>query len=280
MNSSVDDAGQGADESCIEKNVGEGAEEIASEVADESCTEGEPKEVEDGAGALEVEATGQKNMRDGELPGRLPQALMYTPEVVNYEPLSVKADMWSIGVITYILLSGASPFLGDSNQETLANISAVNYNFDEEYFGQTSDLAKSFIERLLVKQPKKRMTAQESLSHQWIQPRDKKEALKRQSSFINLEKFKVFNARRRWKLSLRVVRLCNQLSRSYHTRHDDSTDSLTDGETASGVDAKPQESKEPNAGMAMTREFLQDASVERLRVNGTEVIVRGDNSRT
>uniref|UniRef100_A0A8C4NGR6 Protein kinase domain-containing protein n=1 Tax=Eptatretus burgeri TaxID=7764 RepID=A0A8C4NGR6_EPTBU len=82
------------------------------------------------------------------------------PEVVNYEPLSLKADMW---------LSGASPFLGDSNQETLCNISAVNFSFDEEYFGQTSELAKSFIERLLVKQPKKRMTAQEALSHQWIQ---------------------------------------------------------------------------------------------------------------
>ncbi len=41
--------------------------------------------------------------------------------------------MWSIGVITYILLSGASPFLGETKQETLANITAVNYEFDEEF---------------------------------------------------------------------------------------------------------------------------------------------------
>ncbi|KFP00664.1 Death-associated protein kinase 3, partial [Calypte anna] len=90
------------------------------------------------------------------------------PEIVNYEPLGLEADMWSIGVITYILLSGASPFLGESKQETLTNISAVNYDFDEEYFSNTSELAKDFIRRLLVKDPKKRMTIAQSLEHPWI----------------------------------------------------------------------------------------------------------------
>ncbi|CAI5798907.1 death-associated protein kinase 3 [Podarcis lilfordi] len=90
------------------------------------------------------------------------------PEIVNYEPLGLEADMWSIGVITYILLSGASPFLGETKQETLTNISAVNYDFDEEYFSNTSELAKDFIRRLLVKDPKKRMTIDQSLEHPWI----------------------------------------------------------------------------------------------------------------
>ncbi|XP_032902579.1 death-associated protein kinase 3 [Amblyraja radiata] len=90
------------------------------------------------------------------------------PEIVNYEPLALEADMWSIGVITYILLSGASPFLGETKQETLTNISAVNYDFDEEYFSNTSELAKDFIRRLLVKDPKKRMTIGDSLEHPWI----------------------------------------------------------------------------------------------------------------
>ncbi|XP_056599248.1 death-associated protein kinase 3 [Triplophysa dalaica] len=90
------------------------------------------------------------------------------PEIVNYEPLGLEADMWSIGVITYILLSGASPFLGETKQETLTNISAVNYDFDEEYFSNTSELAKDFIRRLLVKDPKKRMTITDSLQHPWI----------------------------------------------------------------------------------------------------------------
>ncbi|XP_059357541.1 death-associated protein kinase 3 [Carassius carassius] len=90
------------------------------------------------------------------------------PEIVNYEPLGLEADMWSIGVITYILLSGASPFLGETKQETLTNISGVNYDFDEEYFSNTSELAKDFIRRLLVKDPKKRMTIEDSLQHPWI----------------------------------------------------------------------------------------------------------------
>ncbi|KFO26011.1 Death-associated protein kinase 3 [Fukomys damarensis] len=90
------------------------------------------------------------------------------PEIVNYEPLGLEADMWSIGVITYILLSGASPFLGDTKQETLANITAVSYDFDEEFFSQTSELAKDFIQKLLVKETRKRLTIQEALRHPWI----------------------------------------------------------------------------------------------------------------
>ncbi|KAF5902541.1 death-associated protein kinase 2 isoform X1, partial [Clarias magur] len=90
------------------------------------------------------------------------------PEIVNYEPLGLPADMWSIGVITYILLSGASPFLGESKQETLANISAVSYEFDEEFFSSTSELAKSFIRQLLTKDTRKRLTIEGALNHPWI----------------------------------------------------------------------------------------------------------------
>nr|XP_006117022.1 death-associated protein kinase 2 isoform X2 [Pelodiscus sinensis] len=136
------------------------------------------------------------------------------PEIVNYEPLGLPADMWSIGVMTYILLSGASPFLGETKQETLANITAVNYEFDEESFSHTSDLAKDFISKLLVKDTRKRLTSQEALTHPWIMPMDKQQALVRRESLINLANFKRQYARRRWKLSYSIVSLCNHLSRS------------------------------------------------------------------
>ena len=51
-------------------------------------------------------------------------------------------------------LSGASPFLGDSQQETYENIVAVDYTFDEEFFTNTSELAKDFIRKLFVKEPR------------------------------------------------------------------------------------------------------------------------------
>ncbi|KAI1239905.1 hypothetical protein IHE44_0011343 [Lamprotornis superbus] len=140
------------------------------------------------------------------------------PEIVNYEPLGLEADMWSIGVITYILLSGASPFLGETKQETLANVSAVNYEFEEEFFSNTSALAKDFIRRLLVKDPKKRMTIQDSLLHPWIKPKDTQQALSRKASAVNMEKFKKFAARRKWKQSVRLISLCQRLSRSFLSR--------------------------------------------------------------
>uniref|UniRef100_A0A7N8WSL2 Death-associated protein kinase 2a n=2 Tax=Mastacembelus armatus TaxID=205130 RepID=A0A7N8WSL2_9TELE len=98
------------------------------------------------------------------------------PEIVNYEPLGLEADMWSIGVITYILLSGASPFLGETKQDTLGNISAINYDFDEEFFCHTSELAKKFISQLLEKDKKKRLTIQDALNHPWIKHKEENKA--------------------------------------------------------------------------------------------------------
>nr|XP_020441271.1 death-associated protein kinase 2-like [Monopterus albus] len=98
------------------------------------------------------------------------------PEIVNYEPLGLEADMWSIGVITYILLSGASPFLGETKQDTLKNISAINYEFDDEFFCHTSELAKKFISHLLEKDKRKRLTIQDALKHPWIKHKEENKA--------------------------------------------------------------------------------------------------------
>uniref|UniRef100_A0A8D3AY85 Death associated protein kinase 2 n=1 Tax=Scophthalmus maximus TaxID=52904 RepID=A0A8D3AY85_SCOMX len=139
--------------------------------------------------------------------------LFSAPEIVNYEQLGLEADMWSIGVITYILLSGASPFLGDTKQETLGNVSALNYEFDEELFSNTSELAKNFIRQLLEKNTRKRMTIQDTLNHPWIKPLNPRQAMVKRLSVVNLENFRRQYARRRWKFSFRIVALCNHLTR-------------------------------------------------------------------
>ncbi|XP_040040595.1 uncharacterized protein mylk4b isoform X1 [Gasterosteus aculeatus] len=93
------------------------------------------------------------------------------PEVINYEFVSFPTDMWSLGVITYMLLSGLSPFLGDDDNETLNNILACQWNFEEVEFTDISDEAKEFITLLLVKSKSWRMSATESLRHPWLSDR-------------------------------------------------------------------------------------------------------------
>ena len=73
---------------------------------------------------------------------------------VETEITSLLHRKWCKSNSVPVRLSGASPFLGETKQETLTNISGVNYDFDEEYFSNTSELAKDFIRRLLVKDPK------------------------------------------------------------------------------------------------------------------------------
>ncbi|KAM8874538.1 myosin light chain kinase 3 isoform 4-T4 [Spinachia spinachia] len=93
------------------------------------------------------------------------------PEVINYEFVSFPTDMWSLGVITYMLLSGLSPFLGDDDNETLNNILACQWNFEEVEFTDISNEAKEFITLLLVKSKSWRMSATESLRHPWLSDR-------------------------------------------------------------------------------------------------------------
>ncbi|XP_051954928.1 myosin light chain kinase family member 4 isoform X1 [Xyrauchen texanus] len=93
------------------------------------------------------------------------------PEVINYEFVSFPTDMWSLGVITYMLLSGLSPFLGEDDNETLNNILACQWSFEEAEFADISEEAKDFISCLLVKSKSWRMSASQSLKHPWLSDR-------------------------------------------------------------------------------------------------------------
>ncbi|XP_041422198.1 myosin light chain kinase 3 isoform X2 [Xenopus laevis] len=90
------------------------------------------------------------------------------PEVVNYDYVSFPTDMWSVGVITFMLLSGLSPFLGEDDNETLNNILACQFDFEGEEFENISEPAKDFITKLLIKEKCWRMSATEALKHLWI----------------------------------------------------------------------------------------------------------------
>lgn len=92
----------------------------------------------------------------------------YAPEIVTFDPVSYTTDMWSVGVICYILLSGFSPFMGDNEGETLSNIQECEWDFDDECFDEISAMAKDFIENLLTIEQDERLEATDCLEHDWL----------------------------------------------------------------------------------------------------------------
>ncbi|XP_076659527.1 obscurin isoform X3 [Halictus rubicundus] len=89
------------------------------------------------------------------------------PEVTNNEGVSYSADMWSVGIITYILLSGISPFRGFNDRETLLKIRDGKWEFDDRWQNISED-AKDFIRLLLMYNCERRMDVKAALTHPWI----------------------------------------------------------------------------------------------------------------
>ncbi len=94
------------------------------------------------------------------------------PEVIHGS-YDERCDIWAIGVITFLLLSGDPPFGGCGGTEPLltvrANILACNYGFEpEDIWGLVSEKAKDFVRALLVVEPKHRPTAREAQKHSWL----------------------------------------------------------------------------------------------------------------
>ncbi|XP_034881184.1 myosin light chain kinase 3 isoform X2 [Mirounga leonina] len=132
------------------------------------------------------------------------------PEVVNYEFVSFPTDMWSVGVIIYMLLSGLSPFLGETDAETMNFIVNCSWDFDADTFEGLSEEAKDFVSRLLVKEKSCRMSATQCLKHEWLNnlPAKASKSKVRLKSQLLLQKYM---AQRKWKKHFYVVTAANRL---------------------------------------------------------------------
>ncbi|OAJ38885.1 hypothetical protein BDEG_22784 [Batrachochytrium dendrobatidis JEL423] len=93
------------------------------------------------------------------------------PEILKDHGHGTPVDMWSLGVITYVLLSGYTPFWGGETNSTTVLYQAIvegSYEYDPENWDKISADAKNFISKLLLVDPSKRMTAAEALKHPWL----------------------------------------------------------------------------------------------------------------
>uniref|UniRef100_A0A915E301 Ig-like domain-containing protein n=1 Tax=Ditylenchus dipsaci TaxID=166011 RepID=A0A915E301_9BILA len=97
-----------------------------------------------------------------------------SPEIVQGKTVTQAADMWSAGALTFVLLAGVSPFLGDNDTETLDNVVKGNYSLEIPEMGDISPEAKDFLQHLLVLDPRKRMSVDEAefkYRHNWLERR-------------------------------------------------------------------------------------------------------------
>jgi serine/threonine protein kinase len=131
------------------------------------------------------------------------------PEILRGIAYGREVDIWSIGVILYILLCGFPPFYDDNNKKLFAQIVNARYSFPDPYWTNISPLAKDLVSKLLVIDPKKRLTCDEILRHSWMLEDGRN---------MSLDHFrpnmKSFNARRRFRSAIRAVQLTQLLHRT------------------------------------------------------------------
>uniref|UniRef100_A0A8B9GMG3 Myosin light chain kinase, smooth muscle n=1 Tax=Amazona collaria TaxID=241587 RepID=A0A8B9GMG3_9PSIT len=105
-------------------------------------------------------------------------------------------------------VSGLSPFMGDNDNETLANVTSATWDFDDEAFDEISDDAKDFISNLLKKDMKSRLNCTQCLQHPWLQ----KDTKTMEAKKLSKDRMKKYMARRKWQKTGHAVRAIGRLS--------------------------------------------------------------------
>ena len=96
------------------------------------------------------------------------------PEVLQGKPYDKSVDLWSIGIITFLLLCGYLPFDDKHSEREIARQTIQDpVPFESKIWNKYSSEAKNFVEGLLQKKPEKRLSIKEVLEHPWIKKMDK-----------------------------------------------------------------------------------------------------------
>jgi calcium-dependent protein kinase len=98
---------------------------------------------------------------------KLGTPLYVSPEVLEGK-YDKRCDLWSLGVMTYMILSGKPPFDGRNEVEVFNKIRCCNYDFPESDWRHISEDAQDFISGLLKNNPDRRLSISEAFSHPWL----------------------------------------------------------------------------------------------------------------
>ncbi|XP_038646242.1 striated muscle preferentially expressed protein kinase [Scyliorhinus canicula] len=119
-----------------------------------------------------------------------------SPEIVNQAPVSPVTDIWPVGVIAYICLTGISPFFSENDKTTLLNVKNYDVAFEEKMFANLSRESRGFVIKLLV-EDKLRPDAEECLQHPWFSS-----IFTVKGKVISTDQLKILVSRRKWQRSL------------------------------------------------------------------------------
>lgn len=138
------------------------------------------------------------------------------PEIFRKVGHGKPVDMWALGVITYFLLCGYTPFDQDSSAEEMQAILQGNFRFEPAiYWEGVSHEARDFIQRLLTVDPEKRMTAAEAMEHPWLAHVEVQTAPGTQRDLLPDIK-NAFNAKRTFRKAVHAIRMTNRLRNDTH----------------------------------------------------------------
>jgi len=131
------------------------------------------------------------NKKAGEVVDVIGDTEFCAPEMLNFDPVLPGSDMWTIGVLTYVMLSGISPFYYEDEDKVVSSVQKVKWKFDERAFDSVTSEAKDFIKKMFVRAPEMRLTAEEALKHKWLsaeyQPMRKQSTLNVQDTMIETD---------------------------------------------------------------------------------------------
>eukprot|EP00934_Nitzschia_sp_Nitz4_P006100 Nitzschia sp. Nitz4//scaffold113_size70149//35399//37051//NITZ4_005950-RA/size70149-augustus-gene-0.84-mRNA-1//1//CDS//3329533341//6090//frame0 len=135
-----------------------------------------------------------------------------SPEILMRQPYDWQSDMWSVGCIIFLLLSGNLPFMGRSQKELFRKIVSGKFEFDEDDWCDVSPDAKDLVKKLLVLDPDERLTSNEALKHKWMKASN--DRLKKMTLEGTSQRLKTFNARMKLRSAMIAVEWVSSLKKT------------------------------------------------------------------